>query len=186
MLKANLFHTGTYKGADLEKLNRSLQLLETTINGDKFRTAVLNFENFEFVRYKCFLGKKIKTIQLEKHSNDEVYQILMNGHRTEDGHTFMDLKLEISEAGGGSAVGETNGDDVTTTYRAAFNRMSEAELAAHLTHEWTHTMGFEHSFSNSCDSTRDCLSVPYAIGNIIEIILTGSCWYGCKYKTLNK
>jgi len=186
MLKANLIHTGTYLGDDLAKLNRSLQLLETIINGDKFKQAVLHFKTFEFVRYKCFLGARVKTIQLQSYTNDVLYEVLMRGHRKEGDDTFMDLKLELSGQGGGSAIGETNGDDITTTYRAAFNRMSEAELAAHLTHEWTHTMGFGHSYSDKCDSTRNCLSVPYAIGNIIEIILTGHCWYSCRYETLNK
>lgn len=186
MLKANLHHQDNYKGADLDKLNHALQLIETIINGEKFKTAVLNFKTFQFIRYKCFLGKKIKAIHLDEYTNEELYQELMKGHRQQGNDTFMDLKLRLSEGGGGSAVGETNGDDVITTYRTAFDRMNEAELAAHLTHEWTHTMGFEHSFSNACDPTRDCLSVPYAIGNIIEIILTGKCWYGCKYETLNK
>lgn len=186
MLKANLFHTNSYHGSDLDKLNQSLNLLEATINGDKFKIAVLNFKTFQFVRYKCLGAIKRKTIKLKEYSNNDIYNILMKGHRKEGDNTFMDLKLEISEANGGSAVGATNGDDITTTYRTAFNRMNEAELAAHITHEWAHTMGFEHSYSKGCDSTRDCLSVPYAIGNIIEIILTGKCWYGCKYETLNK
>jgi hypothetical protein len=185
MLKANLFHADTYKGADLDKLKRALQLLESTINSDKFKTAVLNFKSFQFVRYKCFFGIKSKPIQLKEYTNAELYEVIMKGHRQEGDDTFMDLKLKLSEAGGRSAVGETDGNDIITTYRAAFDDMSDAELAAHLTHEWTHTMDFEHSYSDGCDPTRNCLSVPYAIGNIIEIILTGECWYGCKYETLN-
>jgi len=186
MLKANLKDKGSYKGADLDKLNRSLALLESTINSDKFKTAVLNFKSFQFVRYKCFFGMKASTIQLKKYTNTEVYDILMKGHRQDVTNSYMDLKLTLSEKKERSAVGETNGYDVTTTYRAAFDRMTESELAAHITHEWTHTLGFEHSFSNNCDPTRDCLTVPYAIGNIVEIILTGKCYYGCKYETLNK
>lgn len=181
MLIANLLHTDTYKGEDLDKLNSSLQLLESAINSDKFKTAVLEFRSFQFVRYKCFLGRKFRTIQLRKYSNEEVFGLLMGGHRCEENNNFMDLLLELSEKNNGSAIGVTDGNDITTTYRSAFNRMNEAELASHIAHEWTHTIGFEHSFSNSCDSTRDCLSVPYAIGNIIEIILTGKCWYDCKY-----
>jgi hypothetical protein len=186
MLKANLFYTTTYEGAELDKLNRSLNLIEATINGDKFKTAVIRFRSFEFTRYKCFLAAKVRTIKLTAYTNEELYKTLLNGHRQEGSDSFMDLKLQISKAGGGSAIGETSADNVITTYRAAFNRMSEAALAAHITHEWTHTMGFQHSYSNRCDSNRDCLSVPYAIGNIVEIILTGKCWYGCKYETLNK
>lgn len=186
MLKANLKSEENYIGADLDKLYRSLALLETTINSEKFRNAVLNFTTFQFTAYKCLFAAKVGTTHLRQYTNDELYGLLMKGHRTDGLDSFMDLQLALSDNNGGSAIGQTNNYGLTTTYRAAFERMSEAELAAHYTHEWTHTMGFEHSFSNKCDSTRDCLSVPYAIGNIIEIILTGKCWYGCKYETLNK
>ena len=186
MLKVNLKSSDNYIGADFDKLNRSLALLETAINSDSFRITVLNFQSFEFVRYKCVGSIQLRTVHLTEYSNDNLYSFLMKGHRQEGDDSFMDLQLKLSDDGGGSAIGETDGDDVTTTYRAAFNGMAEGELAAHYTHEWTHTMGFEHSFSNKCDSKRDCLSVPYAIGNIIEIILTGKCWYGCRYKTLNE
>jgi hypothetical protein len=186
MLKANLLFNKNYKGEDFDKLNRSLKLMETTINSDQFKTAILNFREFQFTRYKCLLGKKTKTIQLEKLTNQEVFNKLMKGHSQTGNNSFMDLKLQLSYEAGGSAIGETNGDDVTTTYKEAFDRMSEAELAAHLTHEWTHTMEFEHSYSDGCDPGRNCFSVPYAIGNIVEIILTGQCWYNCKYETLNK
>lgn len=186
MLKANLKSCTHYEGGDLEILKSTLELLEVTINGDKFKTAVLNFKSFQFVKYKCFLGVKSKTIHLPEYTNEEVYNILMKGHREDGKNCFMDLQVRLSEEDGGSTVGETNGDDLITTYRSAFNRMSEGELAAHLAHEWTHTLGFEHSYSNNCDPTRNCLTVPYAIGNIIEIITTGKCWYGCKYETLNK
>ena len=185
MLKANIISSENYVGDDLDKLNRSLLLLENAINGDKFKTAVLNFVSFQFVRYRCLLRVKIETIQDQEYSNDEIYNFLMKGHRQEGDDGFMDLQLALSENDGGSAVGATDGYDLTTTYRGAFNRMSEGELAARLTHEWVHTLGFKHSFSNMCDPTRDCLSVPYAIGNIVEILLTGNCWYDCKYESLN-
>ena len=185
MLKANLLNSRHYEGNDLEKLNRSLALLEQTINGDQFKVGVLNFNSFEFTIHKCgFIGLFKRTIELHHYSNVEVYEKLMKGHRQEGADSFMDLNLVLSDSGGGKAIGETDGNDVTTTYRAAFDKMMEGPLAAHITHEWTHTLGFQHSFSRDCDAKRDCYSVPYAIGNLVELILTGNCRYGCQYKSL--
>lgn len=109
----------------------------------------------------------------------------MGGHRQEGKDSFMDLKLMLSTEKKDGVVGETDINYVTTTYFEAFNRMNEAELAAHYAHEYTHTLGFVHSDNNQCDPKRDCQSVPYAAGNMIEIILTGKCWYGCQYPILN-
>ncbi|MFN3753695.1 hypothetical protein [Flavobacterium sp.] len=185
MLKANIKDQGTYKDKDLEKLNRTLALIEKTINSQKFHDAVIGFKDFQFEKYKCFFNKKVKTIQLPQYTNDELLAFLLKGQSEDQTNAYMDFKVTLSEKRGGSAIGETNANNIITTFRAAFDSMSEEELAAHLTHEWTHTMGFEHSYSNKCDKDRDCLSVPYAIGNIIEIILTGKCFYGCEYETLN-
>lgn len=181
MLKVNLIETHTYKGKDLDKLQRTFRLIEETINGEAFESAVLNFKSFQFVKYQCMFSIKTKTIPLKEYTNKELYEVLMGGHHKVGDDTFMDLKLELADGGGGSAIGVTNNNNVITTYRKAFDRLNEAELAAHLVHEWTHTMGFEHSYSNKCDSKRDCYSVPYAIGNIVEIILTGKCYYECIY-----
>jgi hypothetical protein len=109
----------------------------------------------------------------------------MGGHRREGKDSFMDLKLTLSIDKKDGVVGETDSNNVTTTYIEAFNRMNEGELASHYAHEYTHTLGFQHSDNNQCDPKRDCQSVPYATGNMIEIILTGRCWYGCTYPTLN-
>ena len=181
MLKANLKSSKNYDGEDFLKLQRALQLIENTINGEVFKSKIVNFQSFQFVKYKCFLGQRARTINLREYTNAEIFAILIAGHRSDCNDTFMDLQLILSEGNGRSAIGETDGDDVTTTYRGAFERMSDGELAAHLTHEWTHTLGFEHSFSDGCDPGRNCFSVPYAVGNIIEIITTGECWYGCAY-----
>lgn len=186
MLRANIFQSQNYQGEDFSKLTRALGQLESTLNGDRFRMAILEFKTFQFVSYKCLFSSRLKTYQLQEYTNEQVYQKLMDGHRSEGGYTFMDLKLQLSERKSLSAVGMTDRNNRITTYRAKFNQMDESELASHLAHEWTHTLGFEHSYRDSCDDTRNCLTVPYAIGNIVEIILTGKCYYGCQYETLNK
>jgi len=185
MLKANLKSVTGYAGADLDKLNRALLIIESLINGDTFKKAVLNFATFQFTTYKCLGPIKMRTVQLQEFTNQQIVDILMKGHRQQGADTYMDLQLLLSTDSAGSAVGQTDDNGVTTTYKSALDNMIDGELAAHLTHEWTHTLGFTHSYSDTCDSTRNCLSVPYAIGNIIELISTGECWYGCSYPSLN-
>jgi hypothetical protein len=183
MLRANLLIHTNYSGADLNKVNRTLGSLENALNSDKFKNAILNFKEFQFIRYKCLGAIRLRTIQLDTYTNTEIYQKIMKGQSQSAADSLMDFRLILAPGSGGSAVGETVGH-TTTTYKVDFDGMSEGQLAAHYLHEWMHIIGFEHSFSNKCDPNRDCLSVPYAIGNIIEIMLTGECWYRCTYSSL--
>jgi len=182
MLHANIIYNENYKDDDLEKLNRTLKLIESTINETKFKNAVLNFKSFQFTSYSCLYKVRIKTFYLQEYTNEEIYNMLINGKRNEDHNSYMDLKVRLYDKRVWTAIGYTDSDNIITTYRSAFNNMNESQLAAHITHEWTHTLGFEHSYKKSCDPTRNCFSVPYAIGNIVEIILTGKCKNNCQYE----
>jgi hypothetical protein len=182
MLKANLLQSANYIGDNLDKLNRTLALIEQTLNGQAFSTAVLNFNAFSFVTYDCrFLRAPIQT-QLPVYTNAQVLNIILQGHSANpDGSTNMDLKLVLSNDDGGDVVGETSDDNVTTTYMDWFTHDSEQELAAHYVHEYCHTLGFQHSWKRNCDPLRDCYSVPYAIQHLVEIELMGSNSGGCAY-----
>lgn len=46
-----------------------------------------------------------------------------------------------------------------------FDRMTIAEIAGNLAHEWCHKLGFEHDFRAT---NRRPNSVPYAIGELVE------------------
>jgi hypothetical protein len=182
MLKANLLQSDNYIGANLDKLNRTLALIERTLNSPTFSNAVLNFNAFSFVTYDCgFLRRTVDT-QLPVYTNAQVLNIILQGHSANpDGSTNMDLKLVLSNDNGGDVVGETNADNVTTTYMDWFTHDSEQELAAHYVHEYCHTLGFQHSWKRQCDPLRDCYSVPYAIQHLVEIELTGGNTGGCVY-----
>lgn len=58
----------------------------------------------------------------------------------------------------------TPGDDIYT-YIDAFDRMTVTDLAGHLAHELTHSLGFEHSFNNTPDRK---FSVPYMVGDYVS------------------
>jgi len=182
MLKANLLQSDNYVGDNLDKLNRTLALIEQTLNSNAFANAVLNFNAFSFVTYDCGFLRRTTTNQLPVYSNQKVLDIILNGHSANaDGSTNMDLKLVLSNDNGGDVVGETDDNNVTTTYMDWFTYDSEQELAAHYVHEYCHTIGFKHSWKRQCDPLRDCYSVPYAIQHLVEIELTGTNTAGCNY-----
>ena len=181
MLKANIIQKINYQGKDLEKLMSAVDQLEKTLNGKDFRLKVLEFDSFQFKRVKTFLFFKVRTIQDPVLKNHEILEKIYAGKAFDGEHYLMNLKLRFEEKNEGTAIGKTNVEGVINTYSHAFHRMSSQELSAHLAHEWMQTLGFTHSFSNQFDKGRDCYSVPYAIGNLVEIILTGKCFYNCKY-----
>ncbi len=118
--------------------------LEDAINSSKFQTAVLRFNGFQFLRFTCLPNNRVSVTELKKFTNPEIYEIMMGGHRREGKDSFMDLKLTLSIDKKDGVVGETDSNNVTTTYIEAFNRMNEGELASHYAHEYTHTLGFQH------------------------------------------
>lgn len=189
MLKADLLLNLNYKGENLIKLNRSLLMIESTLNGDRFKNAVLNFsipdgkKSFHFKAYKCrLIGRR--EIQLKEYSNAEVYNKIMKGHSGNGTEKFMNFKVEIRPGDVGAAAGSSTIDDVIHTNEEDLKVMSDEKFAAHLVHEYCHTLGFRHSESKKCDNLRDCFSVPYAIGNIVQIILNGINRDKCAYQEI--
>jgi hypothetical protein len=185
MLKIKLQSFDGYKDDNLKKLQESVALLETTLNGDPFRDTVLSFKSekteggtFHFIMYTKWRGRRI---ELERFTNQEIFDKVMQGNETGGTDSFIIYNLTLEKGAGGSTVGYTDSKGNIHTYTSDFHEMSAGEFAAHLFHEYTHTIDFSHSPSNRNDKLRDCYSVPYALGNFVEIILTGECAYGCKY-----
>lgn len=185
MLKIKLESHNGYEGDNLKQLNESLTLLESVLNGQQFKDSVLNFKSakteggtFHFIAYTKWRGRRI---DLKRYSNQEIYDKVMKGNETNGTDCFIVYNLTLERGSGGSTVGYTDNDGNIHTYTTDFHEMSTGEFASHLFHEYTHTIDFEHSQTNRNDSLRDCYSVPYALGNFVEIITTGSCSYNCKY-----
>ncbi|KIA98516.1 hypothetical protein OA88_20500 [Flavobacterium sp. JRM] len=185
MLKIKLESHRGYEGKNLKNLNESLLLLESVLNGQNFKDTVLKFESdkteggtFHFITYTKWRSRRT---DLPIYSNQEIYDKVMKGNETDGSDCFIVYNLTLERGSGGSTVGYTENNGNIHTYTSDFLEMTSGEFAAHLFHEFTHTIDFEHSPSNKNDSLRDCYSVPYALGNFVEIITTGSCSYKCKY-----
>jgi len=183
MLKIKLESHKRYKDGSLDKLTIALALLETTLNQQEFKDKVLNFKSdkteggtFHFIKYI----KKRRT-ELQRYSNKEIYDKVIAGHGTEGKDTVIKLNLVLKRGSGGSVVGYRKGGKIYT-YKTDFLEMSHGKLAAHIFHEYTHTIGFKHSKKDKRDPLRNCFAVPYALGNIVEIITTGSNTRNCIYQ----
>ncbi len=186
MLKADILLNLNYNGENLAKLKRSLQLVELTFNSDRFKNAVLNFSmpdgkmSFHFKTYKPrLIGRK--EIRQKEYLNEEVLKMILNGQSGTGDVRYMNFKVELLPGEGGTKADAENDGDIIYTYEGELKRMNDARFAAHLAHEYCHIIGFSHSEHPKCDELGHCYSVPYAIENMVEIILTGINRDKCAY-----
>jgi len=185
MLIANIKNNVNYGGDKLVKLERSLVLVQTIMNSQRFADAVLGFAQFHFTVKPCWKLWR-RAYEAPHHTNEQVLAKILAGKEARGGDALMNLLVRLLPGSGGNVVGET-ANGVIGTYEGDFNSRTDERLAAHLAHEFTHTIGFKHT-SGTCDDKRDCFSVPYAIGNLVELLLTGvmqedkGCAYAANFK----
>ena len=168
MITVKLREARQYNAQQLEKLTRVFAIMEQVLNAPAFREAVLNFETDG---QKGFSFRKNLFRHFETYTNEEVYALLMQAQE-EPGDVAsgtIDLYLVLEPGADGQNLGYgLPGNREIHTYADYFNNATEASLANHFTHEWCHKIGFEHAQYRWMDRNRDCCSVPYAIGNLIE------------------
>ncbi len=82
----------------------------------------------------------------------------------------IDLYLNLLDENNKDVVGYGNPEEKEIyTYKNWFNDLlDEKEYAAHIIHEWTHKLGFDHAFSKYARKRE--YSVPYAVGDIFKIV----------------
>lgn len=148
------------------KMRKALERLRLVVNSIEFKERVLAH---------TYAGKK----QFKDNkglSNEEIYLRIMEGAETlsrdgdggnvADGEIDLDIELYYSRK---NVVGYTYPNVlqiwVNTKY---FTTNSLGAVAANVIHEWTHKLGFTHSFNNN--SSRP-YSVPYGIGSIIKLLV---------------
>lgn len=105
-------------------------------------------------------------------TNEEIYQKIMDGAEIllpkVDEFMEVDVTMYYKRS---STVGYTYPDTTRTWVNSRFfNGYTPGQVAANVTHEWTHKLGFGHDFKSTPSRPY---SVPYAIGTIIEDIVDG-------------
>ena len=170
MFTTNLIESNEYDEVRLAKLNQALKSIEKVFNSDDFKQQVLKFPFF--FRKNWFSKWYID----EFHTNEQVYEKLMiaiekHGNVSEGA---MDLYLTLLEGEDGSVIGYGDARQKEIfTYKKRFDEMQLYQIANHITHEWTHKLGFTHATIKTPIIGRRDNSVPYAIGYIVEKIIKG-------------
>lgn len=150
-----------FGAAHEEKMKEALRLLERAVQSKTFKDLVINH---------TYKGQK-SFYRNRGMSNLEIYQAVLKGAESlnpiEDRAMNLDLTLYHSKTNTvGYTYPDTNKIWVNKKY---FERYSLGEVANNAMHEWLHKIGFEHSYYKNEDRPH---TVPYAIGEIIEKILT--------------
>ncbi|TFF37218.1 hypothetical protein [Mucilaginibacter psychrotolerans] len=166
MFKVNLLSHDGYQFSDLEKLQKALSLFEAAMNTERLKSEIVNFS--------CVLGNKFEDNQ--GLSNQQVFEKLYAGeeHYAAGINFTADLILVLVKKRKPPffilhpAIGfGMPGQKEINTYTWWFYRAELYELAGHFAHEWSHKLGFDHSYNPT--PTRD-FSVPYAFGYMVAEI----------------
>jgi hypothetical protein len=170
MFTVNVINTTGFSAETLDKVTKAKEAIGKVFNSDIFKDAVLNFQfdgEETFYYRRTIFGNLID----HAYTNQEVFDILMKGNESpgNSSASSMDLYLVLLQEVNPNVVGYGNpGSKEIYTYRNWFETFTVAEYAGHITHEWTHKLGFSHSFHHN---RKRKYSVPYAIGDLIEAFI---------------
>ena len=144
-------------GSQKEKLLHSFELIEKVINSEEFKLKVIG--------YVARDGKKRFTSN-QNLTNEQVYLKLMQGSEVLLPETVNEMNFNLtkyfrrfSKVIGYTKIGKSQTIKVNWRFYRSFD---VHQMAANITYEWIHLMGFYH------DSASDSDSVPYAVGDIME------------------
>lgn len=140
------------------KIDHSIDILREIFSSPEFKRRILSHK-FKG-RYQFSKNKGL--------SNAQIYRKILKG--VERLHPYdnnaMDVEVELYTDHQSQVVGYTNPRTrriwMNTKY---FNRNSPSQVAANLTHEWLHKLGFDHE-KVKCHDRK--YSVPYAVGYIVR------------------
>ncbi len=145
--------------AEKTRLIQSFDIIEAVINSEEFKELVIQYKGKgKFGGYTSHQGL----------TNEQIYEKIMSGKEVVGGtQTLMEMNFDVSRyvpilpshVIGRTYVGLSNLIEVNGR-KYAF--LSPADMAANLTHEWIHLLGFLHT------NAEDLQSVPYAVGDIMQ------------------
>lgn len=141
-----------------EKVHDAIEVLRRIFSSREFKRRILNH------RYQ---GRRTFA-QNRGLSNEEIYHKLLDGVERLKPYrnNAMDVELALYTDNRSTVMGYT----LPTTRRIwmntkYFNRYRPSQLAANLTHEWLHKLGFDHDYKRT---KKRPFTVPYAIGYIVR------------------
>ena len=163
MFKVNLSSHIGFNTAQQQIMYGAIKKFEQVMNSDELKNMILN--------YSCSLGNQFADNQ--NLSNQQIFEKIFAGEEDYQAGTdytadlFLVLvpkRKPLFSRNPAIGYGRPKQKEIYT-YSWWFNGTQDYEYAGHIAHEWSHKVGFDHSFGPT--PTRD-FSVPYAFGNIIE------------------
>ena len=160
-MKVNFMALVNYTNEGRAKAARVKEILETVLNSEELRQAILNFE---------YEGKK-QFVQNNGQTNEQIYETIRKGIELAYAgkeNTF-DIENEIywpRRMKRWSVVGYTYPDSsrIWSNGNYFYYSLTRTDLAAHFMHEWLHKIGYDHDGNSTA---RRPYSVPYAIGELV-------------------
>jgi hypothetical protein len=163
MFTVNLSSSSGFSPDQQETLFSALKKFETVMNSDELKNRILNFSNPLGNYFEDNLGLSNQQVFEKIFAGEEVYKI--GTDYTADLFLILVPKRKPPFSRNPAiGYGRPKQKEIYT-YSWWFNDIADYEYAGHIAHEWSHKIGFDHSFSPT--PTRD-FSVPYAFGNIVE------------------
>ena len=155
-------------------LQVALVLAEGVINSERFEKIILQAQ---FVNTKdCSNNEILKLI----HSGYEIWKPVAND--------TIELQLGIYPDQNGNNIGSTWSSKKITTSEKYLLKNGAPCYAAHLIHEYCHTIGYDNEGFTHIHNTNGgrrkekCSSVPYVIGEIARKLLNiSTCHFECEF-----
>lgn len=147
----------SFNDTQTKKMLDAVERIKLVINSIEFKERVIGHTH---------KGKKT-FVDNNGMTNEEIYESIMDASETLipdiDNEMDIDVTMYYKRS---STVGYTYPDTTRTWVNSRFfNGYTSGQVSANSVHEWTHKIGFGHSYYNNSDRPY---SVPYAIGGIIE------------------
>lgn len=144
------------------KMQEALKRLKIVVNSQEFKDRVINH------KYK----DEYTFIDNDGRSNEQIYDLIVAGAETLDPVVDNEMDLDFTmyykrNRVVGYTYPSTNRIWVNSRY---FNSASYGKVAKNALHEWTHKIGFGHSYKYN---SKRPFSVPYGVGSIIEELVDG-------------
>jgi hypothetical protein len=139
------------------KMREALRRLKIVVNSEEFRIRVLDHE------YK----NEYTFVDNDDLTNEEIYEKLMAGAETLSPEVDEEMDIDFTMYyKRNNVVGYTYPSTQKIWVNSRFfNSANYGKIAANAIHEWSHKVGFGHSYKNN---SRRPFSVPYGIGTIIK------------------
>ena len=151
--------------------------LHRVLNSVEFKEFVLNFKHYKIVTTGRLWWKKKRKVEIEgfhfhraidKMSNQEVYNLIMDGRETLQPTTakVANIRIKLDKRNKRGVLGYTYANSMYQwIYNWFFRSGDTGDVAGNTGHEWFHKLGFGHTYRYNF--LRQ-FSVNYALGYFIR------------------